>query len=108
MPNSTIRGNSCAIGWLQGIPPMSVPNAILTPAFTALRNDVSCSEARFRSRCPSGVSAGAPRAARKKPTLSVPPPPQFPHLLLCSPPAPPPAAPPPHPHPPPNTHPPTL
>ena len=33
---------------------MSVPKAILTPAFNALRNDTSCSEARLRSRWPSG------------------------------------------------------
>ena len=38
---------------------MSVPKAIFTPAFTALRNDTSCSDARLRSRWPAGVSPGA-------------------------------------------------
>ena len=36
MPISTMRWNSCAIGSVQGIPPMSVPNTIFKWAFSAL------------------------------------------------------------------------
>ena len=59
IPNSTIRENSRAIGSLQENPPTSVPNAILTPAFSALRNDGPWTATRLRSRFPAGESAGA-------------------------------------------------
>ena len=38
---------------------MSVPNTIVTPDFSAFLNETSCTEARKRSRVPSGVSGGA-------------------------------------------------
>src|SRR5262249_14698196 len=58
MPSETMRENSCAIGSVQGIPPMSVPNTILTPACSALGNDTSCTAARLRVGVAVGVVAG--------------------------------------------------
>src|SRR5580704_5941869 len=59
MPRRTIWENSRAIDSLHGMPPMSVPKTIFTPACSALGNDTSCTAARLRSRCPAAVSAGA-------------------------------------------------
>src|SRR6476469_4011007 len=58
MPNFTIKPNSFAIGSVQGMPPMSVPKAIFTPAFMAFLKETSCSLARARSRLPSSVFSG--------------------------------------------------
>ena len=46
-----------AIDSFQGKEPTSVPKTIFTPALCAFWTDTSCTLARLRSRCPSGVSS---------------------------------------------------
>ena len=59
IPNSTIRGNSWAMGSLQEKPPTSLPKAIFTPALSARRNEGPWTSTRFRSRFPLGVPSGS-------------------------------------------------